>query len=97
RDRCRGARARLSLAGAGYCRRQASRRSGERAQGRAFRTVSHPRHCGKRRAHIILGWADKNLKGHCDALGIKLHEYEWDRSLMLQRTPAIIEGLLRIV
>ncbi len=49
------------------------------------------------RAHIILGWADKNLKAHCDALGIKLHEYEWDRSLMLQRTPAIIEGLLKIV
>src|SRR5712691_6425680 len=49
------------------------------------------------RAHIILGWADKNLKGHCEALSIKLHEYEWDRSLMLQRTPAIIEGLLKIV
>src|SRR4051812_18516303 len=49
------------------------------------------------RAHIILGWADKNLKTHCDALSITLHEYEWDRSLMLQRTPAIIEGLLRIV
>ena len=49
------------------------------------------------RAHIILGWADKNLKAHCDALSIKLHEYEWDRSLMLQRTPAIIEGLLKIV
>jgi dipicolinate synthase subunit A len=49
------------------------------------------------RAHIILGWADTNLKAHCEALGIKLHEYEWDRSLMLQRTPAIIEGLLRIV
>jgi dipicolinate synthase subunit A len=49
------------------------------------------------RAHIILGWADKNLKAHCDALSIKLHEYEWDRSLMLQRTPAIVEGLLRIV
>jgi dipicolinate synthase subunit A len=48
-------------------------------------------------AHIILGWADKGLKAHCDALGITLHEYEWDRSLMLQRTPAIIEGLLRIV
>jgi len=48
-------------------------------------------------AHIILGWADKNLKGHADALSIKLHEYEWDRSLMLHRTPAIIEGLLRIV
>src|SRR5262249_28267726 len=49
------------------------------------------------RAHIILGWADKNLKMHADALSIGLHEYEWDRSLMLQRTPAIIEGLLRIV
>jgi dipicolinate synthase subunit A len=49
------------------------------------------------RAHIILGWADKNLKAHCDALSIKLHEYEWDRSLMLQRTPAIVEGLLKIV
>ena len=32
------------------------------------------------RAHIILGWADKNLKAHCDALSIKLHEYEWDRA-----------------
>ena len=49
------------------------------------------------RAHIILGWADQNLKGHCEALAITLHEYEWDRSLMLQRTPAIIEGLLKIV
>jgi dipicolinate synthase subunit A len=49
------------------------------------------------RAHIILGWADKNLKDNADALSIKLHEYEWDRSLMLQRTPAIIEGLLKIV
>lgn len=48
-------------------------------------------------AHIILGWADKNLKAHADALGIQIHEYEWDRSLMLQRTPAIIEGLLKIV
>jgi dipicolinate synthase subunit A len=49
------------------------------------------------RAHIILGWADKNLKAHADALSITLHEYEWDRSLMLQRTPAIIEGLLKLV
>jgi dipicolinate synthase subunit A len=49
------------------------------------------------RAHIILGWADTNLKAHAEALTIKLHEYEWDRSLMLQRTPAIIEGLLKIV
>jgi dipicolinate synthase subunit A len=49
------------------------------------------------RAHIILGWADSNLKAHCEALAITLHEYEWDRSLMLQRTPAIIEGLIRIV
>ncbi len=49
------------------------------------------------RAHIILGWADQNLKMHADALSIKLHEYEWDRGLMLRRTPAIIEGLLKIV
>lgn len=49
------------------------------------------------RAHIILGWGDDNLKAHAKALSITLHEYEWDRSLMLQRTPAIIEGLLRIV
>lgn len=48
-------------------------------------------------AHIILGWADKNLKVHADALSITLHEYEWDRSLMLHRTPAIVEGLLKIV
>jgi dipicolinate synthase subunit A len=48
-------------------------------------------------AHIILGWADKNLKAHAEALGIAIHEYEWDRGLMLRRTPAIIEGLLRIV
>ena len=46
-------------------------------------------------AHIILGWADKNLKAHADALGIAIHEYEWDRALMLRRTPAIIEGLLK--
>jgi dipicolinate synthase subunit A len=49
------------------------------------------------RAHIILGWADTNLKDNAAALSIELHEYEWDRSLMLQRTPAIIEGLLKIV
>jgi dipicolinate synthase subunit A len=49
------------------------------------------------RAHIILGWADAKLKAHAEALSIKLHEYEWDRSLMLQRTPAIIEGLFKIV
>jgi dipicolinate synthase subunit A len=48
-------------------------------------------------AHIILGWGDENLKTHAKALSITLHEYEWDRSLMLQRTPAIIEGLLKIV
>jgi dipicolinate synthase subunit A len=48
-------------------------------------------------AHIILGWADEKLKRHAAALSIGIHEYEWDRSLMLQRTPAIIEGLLKIV
>src|ERR1700686_5526550 len=49
------------------------------------------------RAHIILGWADANLEANAEALSIKLHEYEWVRSLMLKRTPAIIEGLLKIV
>ncbi|RAI41292.1 serine carboxypeptidase [Rhodoplanes roseus] len=49
------------------------------------------------RAHIILGWADGNLKQHAEALSIGIHEYEWDRALMLERTPAIIEGLLKIV
>lgn len=48
-------------------------------------------------AHIILGWADSNLKAHAAALSIKLHEYEWDKGLMLRRGPAIIEGLLKIV
>jgi dipicolinate synthase subunit A len=48
-------------------------------------------------AHIILGWADANLKAHCDALGIELHEYEWDRALMLLRGPAIVEGMLRLM
>lgn len=48
-------------------------------------------------AHIILGWADKNLKGHCDALGITIHEYEWDHDLMLLRGQAIVEGMLKVI
>jgi dipicolinate synthase subunit A len=48
-------------------------------------------------ASIILGWADPRLRGHCEALGISLHEYEWDRELMLLRGPAIVEGLLRVI
>jgi dipicolinate synthase subunit A len=48
-------------------------------------------------AHVILGWADPKLQAHCDALGITLHEYEWDQDLMLLRGPAIIEGLLKVV
>jgi dipicolinate synthase subunit A len=47
--------------------------------------------------HIILGWADANLKAHCAALGITLHEYESDTALMLARGPAIVEGLLKVV
>lgn len=47
-------------------------------------------------AHIILGWADPKLKSHCEALGITLHEYEWDQDLMLLRAPAIVEGLLKV-
>jgi dipicolinate synthase subunit A len=48
-------------------------------------------------AHIILGWADVNLKRHCEALGISIHEYEWDDDLMLLRGSAIIEGMLRVI
>ncbi|WP_414475655.1 dipicolinate synthase subunit DpsA [Microvirga sp. M2] len=47
--------------------------------------------------HIILGWADANLKAHCEALGITLHEYEWDVDLMLLRGPAIVEGVLKVI
>lgn len=48
-------------------------------------------------AHIILGWADPKLKSHADALGIAIHEYEWDEDLMLLRGPAIVEGMLRVI
>ena len=54
--------------------------------------------CGLRApAHIILGWANEALKEHCQALAITLHEYEWDVELMLLRTPAIVEGLLKTI
>ena len=48
-------------------------------------------------AHVILGWADAILKAHCEALGITIHEYEWDQDLMLLRGPAIVEGMLRVI
>jgi Glutamyl-tRNA reductase len=48
-------------------------------------------------AHIVLGWADPKLKAHCEALGIGLHEYEWDEDLMLLRGPAIVEGMLKVL
>ena len=48
-------------------------------------------------AHIILGWGDPKLKAHCEALGIRLHEYEWDEDLMLLRGPAIVEGMLKVL
>ena len=46
---------------------------------------------------IILGWADPKLKAHCEALGVTLHEYEWDEDLMLLRGPAIVEGMLKVL
>ncbi|MBO9711675.1 dipicolinate synthase subunit DpsA [Sphingomonas sp.] len=51
----------------------------------------------RRPGHIILGWADDRLRGHAEALGIGIHEYEWDRDLMLLRGPAIVEGLLAAI
>lgn len=47
--------------------------------------------------HIILGWADDNLRSACETLSITLHEYEWDVDLMLLRGPAIVEGVLKIL
>src|ERR1700722_80834 len=51
----------------------------------------------RRPGHIILGWADANLKRLCEELGITLHEYEWDTDLMLLRGPAIVEGVLKVI
>ena len=51
----------------------------------------------RRPGHIILGWADPKLKAHCEALGITLHEYEWDEDLMLLRGPAIVDGMLKVL
>lgn len=48
-------------------------------------------------AHIILGWADDNLRSCCETLGIALHEYEWDVDLMLLRGQAIVEGILKVI
>jgi dipicolinate synthase subunit A len=48
-------------------------------------------------AHVILGWADANLRRQCENLGITLHEYEWDVDLMLLRASAIIEGTLKVI
>ena len=47
--------------------------------------------------HIILGWADENLKRCCDVLKIGIHEYEWDDTLMLLRSRAITEGMLKVI
>ena len=46
---------------------------------------------------IILGWADAHLKAAAQDLGIRFHEYEWDKDLMLLRGPAIVEGMLRVI
>jgi dipicolinate synthase subunit A len=46
-------------------------------------------------AHIVLRQADE--KTHCRALGITLHEYESDTTLMFMRGPGIVEGLLRVM
>ncbi|CAN7719052.1 dipicolinate synthase subunit DpsA [Variovorax sp. LjRoot290] len=51
----------------------------------------------RRPGHIVLGWADAKLKAHCEAIGITLHEYEWDEDLMLLRGPAIVEGMLKVL
>ena len=48
-------------------------------------------------SHVILGWADPNLKSLCEKFKIQIHEYEWDVALMLLRAPSIVEGMLKIL
>lgn len=48
-------------------------------------------------AHIILGLADAALKRAASELGIGIHEYEHDQTLMLLRAPAIVEGVIKII
>lgn len=49
------------------------------------------------RAHIILGKADAGLQRAAAACGVRLHEYEHDRELMLMRAPAIVEAALKVI
>ena len=48
-------------------------------------------------AHIFLGVARPELKSAAQALGITLHEYEYDVALMYLRGPAIVEGALKAI
>jgi dipicolinate synthase subunit A len=48
-------------------------------------------------AHIFLGIARPELKSAAHALGITLHEYEYDVALMYLRGPAIVEGALKAI
>jgi dipicolinate synthase subunit A len=48
-------------------------------------------------AHIFLGVARPELKNAAQALGITLHEYEYDVALMYLRGPAIVEGALKAI
>lgn len=47
--------------------------------------------------NIITGVADAGLRKAAESLGIGLHEYEHDQSLMLLRGPAIVEATLKAV
>jgi dipicolinate synthase subunit A len=45
-------------------------------------------------AHIILGIANDALRAAAERRGVRIHEYEHDRELMLLRGPAIVEGAI---
>jgi dipicolinate synthase subunit A len=47
-------------------------------------------------AHIILGTASEQLRSVASQAGVAVHEYESDQELMLLRTPAVIEGAIRL-
>jgi dipicolinate synthase subunit A len=47
-------------------------------------------------AHIIMGTASDELRAVATQANVDIHEYESDQELMLLRTPAVIEGAIRL-
>lgn len=48
-------------------------------------------------AHVITGVADEGMREAAETLGVGVHEYEHDQSLMLLRGPAIVEAAIKTI